>query len=79
MVTTAAGASAASRGLARRVAGSPWTGYLARRLGGVAAVLAFLVVVTFMIVRWVPGDPARQIVGLTAARRRCGRSASGSG
>ncbi|MGC4956303.1 ABC transporter permease [Actinomadura citrea] len=66
MVTTAADASAGSRGLARRVADSPWAGYLARRLGGVAAVLAFLVVVTFMIVRLVPGDPARQIVGLTA-------------
>ncbi|MGI5208385.1 ABC transporter permease [Spirillospora sp. CA-108201] len=66
MATVAAGAPAAPRGLARRVAGSPWAGYLARRLGGVAAVLAFLVVVTFMIVRLVPGDPARQIGGLTA-------------
>ncbi|GLY87018.1 ABC transporter permease [Actinoallomurus iriomotensis] len=70
MATTAAGAPAVRRGLARRVAGSPWAGYLARRLGGVVAVLAFLIVVTFMIVRWVPGDPARQIVGLTAGEEQ---------
>lgn len=51
---------------AGRGAGSPWGHYLARRLAGVVAVLAFIVVLTFMIVRWVPGDPARAVVGLNA-------------
>lgn len=55
---------------ARSLAGSPWVGYLARRLGGVVAVLGFIVVLTFMIVRLVPGDPARQVVGPDASPAR---------
>jgi peptide/nickel transport system permease protein len=68
MTTTAAGTRILRRGLVGRMAGSPWAGYLARRLGGVAAVFAFVVFLTFMIVRLVPGDPARQIVGPSATR-----------
>ena len=49
----------------RRVA-RKWAGYLVRRLAGVAAVLVAIVLLTFMIVRWVPGDPARLIVGINA-------------
>lgn len=66
-------------GFRERLTGSPWAGYLSRRLAGAAAVMAFIVVLTFMIVRWVPGDPARQIVGMNAgaaeveqARRQLG-------
>lgn len=60
-VPEATGASAAKGRLARL-----WLGYLARRLGGVVAVLVVIVLLTFMIVRWVPGDPARLIVGFDA-------------
>jgi peptide/nickel transport system permease protein len=41
-------------------------GYLAQRLAGAVAVVAVTVVLTFMIVRWVPGDPARLIAGMNA-------------
>ena len=43
-----------------------WLRYLRRRLIGVMAVLVTVVLLTFMIVQWVPGDPARNIVGITA-------------
>jgi peptide/nickel transport system permease protein len=43
-----------------------WAGYLGRRLAGVVAVLVAIVLLTFLIVRFVPGDPARLIVGLNA-------------
>jgi peptide/nickel transport system permease protein len=43
-----------------------WAGYLARRLAGVVAVLMVIVLLTFLIVRFVPGDPARLIVGMNA-------------
>jgi peptide/nickel transport system permease protein len=52
---------------ARGRVGRLWLGYLARRLGGVVAVLVVIVLLTFMIVRWVPGDPARLIVGFNAS------------
>jgi peptide/nickel transport system permease protein len=58
---TAAARSARSSGAAAK-----WFRYLRRRLVGVVAVLASLLVLTFMIVHWVPGDPARNIVGVTA-------------
>lgn len=44
-----------------------WLRYLRGRFIGVLAVLASLLVLTFMIVHWVPGDPARNIVGITAS------------
>ncbi len=43
-----------------------WLRYLRGRLIGVLAVLVSLLILTFMIVHWVPGDPARNIVGITA-------------
>jgi peptide/nickel transport system permease protein len=58
---------AASDTSARRSVAGLWAGYLARRLAGVAAVLVVIVLLTFMIVRWVPGDPARLIVGMNAS------------
>ncbi|GAA1595407.1 ABC transporter permease [Actinomadura kijaniata] len=44
----------------------PWTRFLLRRLGGLAAAPATLVVVTFLMVQLIPGDPARALAGETA-------------
>jgi peptide/nickel transport system permease protein len=44
-----------------------WATFLARRLGGALAVVVALVVLTFAIVRLVPGDPARNVAGLAAS------------
>lgn len=41
-----------------------WLAYLARRLLGVLALAGALVVLTFLLVQAVPGDPARNIVGI---------------
>lgn len=46
---------------------SPWLGYLARRLVGVVVLLAILIVITFLIVHLVPGDPARNVLGINAS------------
>lgn len=43
-----------------------WAVYLARRLAGIVAVIIAIVLLTFLIVRFVPGDPARLVVGLNA-------------
>ncbi len=51
---------------ARHSALTSWLGYLRRRLVGAVGVLLGVVLLTFMIVHWVPGDPARNIVGITA-------------
>jgi peptide/nickel transport system permease protein len=45
---------------------SPWLGYLARRVVGVVVLLAILIVITFLIVHLVPGDPARNVLGINA-------------
>lgn len=50
----------------RHRAAALWAGYLGRRLVGVVAVLVAIVLLTFLIVRFVPGDPARLVVGLNA-------------
>lgn len=47
-------------------AGSPWAGFLGRRIVGLLAVLLVLVVATFLMVRLVPGDPVRRIAGQDA-------------
>lgn len=47
-------------------AGNAWLRYLRRRLVGVLIILGSVVLITFMIVHLVPGDPARNIVGITA-------------
>lgn len=43
-----------------------WLGYLCRRFIGAVAVIISVLVLTFLIVQWVPGDPARNIAGMTA-------------
>ncbi len=58
--------SAAVRPVRTSGAAAKWLRYLRRRLIGVAAVLVSVLLLTFMIVHWVPGDPARNIVGITA-------------
>lgn len=50
-----------------------WLGYLSRRLAGVLAVVVVIVLLTFMMVRWVPGDPARLILGLNATPAQVSR------
>ncbi|MFD3652163.1 ABC transporter permease [Streptomyces sp. NPDC058620] len=45
----------------------PWGVFLMRRLGGLVAVAATLVVVTFLIVQLIPGDPARVLAGADAS------------
>jgi peptide/nickel transport system permease protein len=46
---------------------SPWIAYLARRLLGVVVLVAILIVITFLIVHLVPGDPARNVLGINAS------------
>jgi peptide/nickel transport system permease protein len=46
---------------------SPWVTYLGRRLMGVVILLAILIVITFLIVHLVPGDPARNVLGINAS------------
>ncbi|WP_307216806.1 ABC transporter permease [Microbacterium sp. SORGH_AS_0888] len=45
---------------------SPWFRFAARRLAGLAATLATLVVVSFLIVQLIPGDPAVALAGSDA-------------
>jgi peptide/nickel transport system permease protein len=45
-----------------------WLRYLAGRAGGVAAIAVVLLILTFLLVQFVPGDPARSIVGVTATQ-----------
>jgi peptide/nickel transport system permease protein len=47
--------------------GSPWPRYLLGRLVGVAVLAAILIVITFLIVHLVPGDPARNVLGINAS------------
>lgn len=51
---------------ARHRTAALWARYLGRRLVGVVAVLLVIILLTFLIVRFVPGDPARLIVGMNA-------------
>lgn len=44
----------------------PWARYAVRRGIGLVWVLAALLVATFLIVRLIPGDPARRVAGLDA-------------
>ncbi|MGI5167125.1 ABC transporter permease [Spirillospora sp. CA-253888] len=44
----------------------PWAGFLLRRLAGLVVALAALVVVTFLMMQLIPGDPARALAGDTA-------------
>ena len=51
----------------RRRDGSAWPRYLLGRLIGVVALVIILVLITFLIVHLVPGNPARNVVGITAS------------
>lgn len=56
-----------SSSLVRRALGSPWGGFLLRKLGNVLLAFCFLVVITFLIVQLIPGDAARAIAGNDAS------------
>ena len=56
-------ANAPAVGVIRRFARSDWGGFALRRLGGLLLSLALLVVLTFLIVPLIPGDPAVAILG----------------
>lgn len=45
------------------------TGFLARRVVGAVPVLIALLLVAFLLVRFVPGDPARILLGIRATER----------
>ncbi|WP_281427968.1 ABC transporter permease [Streptomyces yatensis] len=45
---------------------SPWFGFAARRLAGLVAIFVALLVVSFLIVQLIPGDPAAGIAGANA-------------
>jgi peptide/nickel transport system permease protein len=49
---------------------SQWSSYLLGRLGGLVAIVIALLVITFLLVQFVPGDPARNIVGVTATQEQ---------
>ena len=51
----------------RTWASSAWANFALRRAGGLLLSLALLVVLTFMIVPLIPGDPARAIAGTDAS------------
>lgn len=50
----------------RRFVRSTWAGFALRRLGGLVLSLGLLVVMTFLIVPLIPGDPAAAILGPNA-------------
>lgn len=47
-----------------------WIGYLLGRLGGVVGIVIALLAITFLLIQFVPGDPARNIVGVTATQEQ---------
>lgn len=47
---------------------NPWIPFLAKRLFGLVGILAVLVVVTFSLVRLIPGDPTLAIAGLESSQ-----------
>lgn len=56
-------ADAPKLGIRRRFARSSWGAFALRRAGGLALSLTLLVVLTFLIVPLIPGDPAVAILG----------------
>lgn len=54
-------------GARRRFTRSTWGGFALRRLGGLVLSLTLLVVMTFLIVPLIPGDPAVAILGPNAS------------
>lgn len=53
-------------GIHRRFAQSTWGGFTLRRLGGLVLSFGLLIMLTFLIVPLIPGDPARAILGTDA-------------
>jgi peptide/nickel transport system permease protein len=51
----------------RRGGGTGWGAFVLRRLGGLALSLGLLVVLTFLVVPLIPGDPAVAILGANAS------------
>lgn len=66
--TTSSPSTGPSR--ASRDTAAQWTSYLLRRLGGLLGIVVALLVITFLLVQFVPGDPARNIVGVTATQEQ---------
>ncbi|MEV6981472.1 ABC transporter permease [Sphaerisporangium sp. NPDC051017] len=64
---TATTAPAAPRGLTSRGPVNPWVRFLARRLFRFAASLLGLMVMAFVLIQLIPGDPARNSLGITAS------------
>ncbi|NKX54473.1 ABC transporter permease [Arthrobacter mobilis] len=60
------GPQAPQAGVSRRP-GSHWAGFALRRAGGLLLSLVMLIVLTFMIVPLIPGDPAQAIAGTDAS------------
>ncbi|WP_333828793.1 ABC transporter permease [Pararhodobacter sp.] len=56
-------ASASLPGFLPRLLGSPWPGFLLRRLAGVAAGVLMLIALSFVMVQLIPGDPAVILAG----------------
>lgn len=53
--------------LSKTVWGGPWGKFLARRLGRLVISLIVLVTVAFVMIRLIPGDPARISLGINAS------------
>lgn len=69
MTQIAAGTPTRGTGLAGvllHVLGSPWTSFLARRLGRLVLSLGVLFTAAFLMIHLVPGDPVRAALGTTA-------------
>ncbi|WP_127817664.1 ABC transporter permease [Microbacterium sp. CPCC 204701] len=54
----------------KRSATHLWTRYILGRLGGLLGVVVALLAITFLLIQFVPGDPARNIVGVTATQEQ---------
>ena len=67
-VAVPAPAASADRVRSSRGGVALWSRYLLGRLGGLVGIVIALLVITFLLVQFVPGDPARNIVGVTATQ-----------
>jgi peptide/nickel transport system permease protein len=61
-----AGNGVVVKGQERRLPSSPWPAFLLRRLFSMLIILVALATATFMLIRWIPGDPAVVIAGDSA-------------
>lgn len=72
-LSTPGPAPAEDAGSRRAWHGHLWLRFLARRALGILVTLAILVVITFFIVHLVPGNPARNVVGVNASGQEVAR------